>query len=85
MDMTQTIFGVLCPRLRSLLPVNDLSSPRVFNILLRLTEQQLLRRLRQVLLTTVFFEHADPRRISEFLLLLLIRLVKELALSWVGI
>ena len=65
--------------------MNDLSSPRVLDVLLRLTLQQFLRRHRQVLLTTIFCEHADFRRFPVFFLLLFIRLVKKLALRWVGI
>lgn len=44
--------------------MDDLSSSRVFDILLRLTQQQFFRGQSQVLLTTIFCEHADLRRVA---------------------
>lgn len=38
-----------------------------------------------MLLTTIFGEHADFRRVTEFFFLLPIRFMEELALGWVGI
>ena len=80
-----TILRVLRPCLCPLAALDDLPRPRVLDVVLRLTLQQLFRRGLEVLLAAVFRQDADFRGVAELFFLLLELLVEELALGGIRV
>lgn len=63
----------------------DLTCSRVLDIVLGLASKQLFRRLFQIFLSTILGQDSDFAGGLELLLLFLELLVKDFALSWVGV
>lgn len=68
--MGRTVFVVLARSLGSLASLNNLSRPRVLDVVLRLTSQQLPRHALEVLLSTVLLQDRRRGRFLELDLLL---------------